>query len=123
MKAARAAATSILFIAELLGVLRIARRFNVRAGSAVARPVDGEGELLAQDRPYPRRLLRAERVGRGLLHVDALGHLELHGMHAVGGLSVAARDVAALEAAVQHLGEIAMPRERGLEARGELGIA
>jgi hypothetical protein len=45
--------------------------------------------------------------GGCFVHVGAPAHLELQGVHAPAGRAVVARDVAALEAAVEHMAELA----------------
>lgn len=44
--------------------------------------------------------------GHGLLHVAALGHLQLHGVDVVRGLAVVAGDVAVLEATLEQGGGV-----------------
>src|SRR3546814_13249612 len=73
----------------------------------------------------------AEAEGWVLVHVGALGELELHGVDAVRGTPMAAGDVAALEAAVggvavaERLGAIgrASCRERGCQYAWIAGVA
>ena len=43
--------------------------------------------------------------GRGLIHGQALAHLQLNGMHVLRGLTTVARDVTALEAAIHNMTE------------------
>src|SRR5687768_9846825 len=59
-------------------------------------------EQSPENRPHFHREMLAEAEGRLLLGVDRLGKLELDGVDAVCRVAVGARDVAALEAAVQY---------------------
>src|SRR5258708_2936039 len=76
-----------------------------RRGLGAQRAVEGRLELLVQDGAHAMGLGLPEREGRALVHVGFLGHLELDRVHAFGGTPVGARDVAALEAPVQHRAE------------------
>src|SRR5688572_20740753 len=73
------------------------KRLRGRAG-----PSRGGCSALPQQRCQSLASIRPEAERRRLVHVDDLGHLELDGVHAPAGIAVPARDVAALEAAVEH---------------------
>src|SRR5258705_12664842 len=119
VKAAAIAASNRVFcIKHLLGCVKwfdrrgdarfqVLPTLNARAAprlTVAGRPVERDFQLLPQDRPDLPRALLAECVRRRLLHVEALGHFEVHRVHSVRGAPIGARDMAALEASVQHRG-------------------
>jgi hypothetical protein len=89
-------------------------------GSGIGPPVEHGLHQRAQQRLSGRARRRARRRA-GFVHVGAPGHLQLHRVHALGRAAVVARDVAALEAAVQHLAEAAARPAPGHSARAAPG--
>src|SRR5258706_4821961 len=99
------------------------RRLNGRAVRPVDRPARRDLELLPQDRSYRRRERFAKSVGRRLIHVARLRHLELDCVHARVRGAVVARDVAALEAPGEHHPAWRMASQPGPELPAERPIA
>ena len=80
-------------------------------------------ELLAQDWPHLVRLFLPERIRWCLVHVQVLHHFQLYRMDAIARPPESPRDVAALEAAIEHRGVAGVALQRGEQPARQAGIA